>query len=122
MFEKNDRPAFGYKSSKNTLTRMAAIKAGPAHVELVVTAEELTRDDGRAFDAKFASALADHPKTLVVNLCRTQHLTSSALGHLLRARAEAVRRGIRFLLKPASPDTVRWLSEMGLGEILGLAA
>jgi anti-anti-sigma regulatory factor len=122
MFEKNHRPAFGYKSSKNTLTRMAAIKAGPAHVELVVTSEELVRAEGAAFAAKFASALADHPKTLVVNLCHTQHLTSSALGHLLRARAEAVRRGIRFLCKPANPETTRMLTEMGLGEILGLAA
>lgn len=90
-------------------------------VDLVVDPRELERD-GEGFLTRIRAALAEAPQALVVNLLSSAELTSACIGVLLRARAEVVRGGCRYAVRPTCPGTRGLLLELGLGKILGLAA
>ncbi len=122
MFERNDRPAYTYRSSKNTLGRMTAIRLGPTHVELVVHPSELVIDGGAGFRSKFRSALGDSPKTLVLNLTAASGLDAVGSELLVEARREAESRGIRMVVRPSNPAAKGRLEELGLSALMSAAA
>jgi hypothetical protein len=113
IFDRPPGPArvpYGYRESRNTLTRMAAIRLGPQRIELAVQCWDLCQADGQVFLRKFHQALEDAPKQLVVHLSAGPPLTPAGEALLAWARADAEAQGIAFELRPAHgerPATLR---------------
>lgn len=90
-------------------------------IEIAIRDLDIQRDDARGFEAKFQQALVRRPRELVVRL-QTQELGTAALGAILRARADATREGVHFVLRPESPRIARMVRDLGVDKILGMAA
>lgn len=118
MDQLNRRQPYGYRESRNTLTRMTAIRLGPERIELAVQVWDLCRGDGQVFLRKFHEALKDHPKALVVYLSHGPELSGAGVALLAWARSHAEASGIRFQLRPASGCFDGALRAAGLGEAL----
>lgn len=108
------RRPYGYRESRNTLTRMSAIRLGPQCIELAVQTWDVCRADGQVFLRKFHQAVKDAPKTLVVHLSVGPPLTPCGVALLAWARADAEAQGIRFELRPASHEHRQLLGAAGL--------
>lgn len=111
-----------YRESRNTLTRMSALRLGPERIELAVQAWDVIRSDGQVFLRKFHQALKDAPKNLVIHLSTGPQITVCGLALLAWARRTAEMQGIHFQLRPATEAVDRALRDGGLGEALEAAA
>lgn len=111
-----------YRESRNTLTRMSAIRLGPEKIELAVQAWDVIRSDGQVFLRKFHQALKDAPKRLVVHLSTGPAINVCGLALLAWARRTAEMQGIHFQLCPATEAMQETLRMGGLGEALEAAA
>lgn len=118
MDQLHRREPYGYRKSRNTLTRMTAIRLGPERIEVAVQMWDLCRGNGQVFLRKFHEALKDTPKLLVIYLSHGPELSETGVALLTWARAQAEASGIRFLLRPASERLAAPLRAGGLGEAL----
>ena len=118
MDELHRRQPYGYRDSRNTLTRMSAIRLGPERIELAVQLWDLCRGNGQVFLRKFHDALRDHPKALIVYLSHGPGLSDAGVALLAWARTQAEQSGIRFQLRTATRCFDGPLRAAGLGEAL----
>lgn len=109
------------KSAARPLANMSAIWVTDDQVEIAVRDIDMQRGDTSGFEAKFTEALRRRPRRLVVELETTQ-LSTAALGVILRARADAARVGVRFVLRPRSRKVIEMVRGLGVANVLGLAA
>ncbi len=108
--------------SRSSSPRMTTARVVPNRVCFDIGASELVEDRGSRFEERFRKVFRSGAQEIVVNLGDGPDLTGAALGALLRARAETVRAGMRLVVRPGSRRQQQNLEELGLGEILGLAA
>lgn len=108
--------------SRSSSPRMTTARVVPSRVCFDVGTCDLIEDRGSRFEEKFRKVFRCGAQEIVVNLGDGPDLTGPALGALLRARAETVRAGMRLVVRLSSRRQSESLKELGLTEILGLAA
>ncbi len=106
---------------EDELKNMSAVWVVADRIEIAIRDVDIQRDEAAGFEHKFRTALARRPKELVI-LLQAKALSTVSLGRLLRARADTVKEGIRFVLKPESPTIAKMVKDLGVDRILGLAA
>lgn len=107
--------------SESDLAKMSAVWVIEDRIEIAVRDQDIQRDDAAGFEAKFQEALRARPRKLVVRL-QARELTTASLGVILRARADATREGVEFVLWPESAEVARMVRSLGVDQILGMAA
>lgn len=118
MTAKKDLPR--YQRSEG-LENMSAVWVVADRIEIAVRDVDIQRDDSARFEAKFKEALKRRPRQLVVKL-QASELSTAALGVILRARADAQREGVTFVLRPESRRVAQMVQSLGVDRILNLAA
>lgn len=111
------------RSSNNSVVfKMTAARQVPDRIQFDAVGKDFRDDGGARFRRKFDRALRSAAREIVVNVRSEGPLTSGALGVLLKARADAVKAGSRFVVRPACGETAGFLKEIGLAKVLGVAA
>lgn len=108
-------------ANRPSQVRNRALRVVPERVRFRVEPSDLSRDGGARFEEKFDRAYATGARQVIIELGEGV-LSSSGLGVLLRARAEATREGIRFQVVPSCEGTMRFLDALGLATVLGAKA
>ena len=103
------------------LENMSAVWVIADRIEIAVRDVDIERDGAARFEAKFKEALKRRPRKLVVRL-QAKELCTSSLGVILRARADAQREGVTFVLQPESRRVAQMVQSLGVDQILNLAA
>lgn len=105
---------YTYRRSRDTLTRMHALRCGPRQIELAVQTWDLCLSDGQGFLRKFHQALRDGPKRLIIHLSSGPSLSECGATLLAWARKNAEAQGIDFELRPATRKFDAVLAAAGL--------
>ncbi len=122
MSESKKQDSYSYRASRNTLTRMTAIRLGPEQIELAVQVWDLCRKEGAVFVEKFKQALEDAPRTLVIYLSSGPELSAPGLHLLAWAQNTCEQQGITFTLRPSSAQYIHQLRSVGLSDNLEYSA
>lgn len=105
-----------YRKSKDTLTRMAAIRLGPSRVEICCQVWDICRGNGITFLRKFQDAVRDRPKSILVHIASGPGLDEAGLKLLAWAREAAQKQGIELTYRAAHRPGEDRLESAGLSE------
>lgn len=95
----------------------AALASDPA---VVVLSGEIGIGDAAATWERVRRAISAGPRTLVLDLAGVTFMDSTGLGTLLRVANECPPRGIRLIIRAASPQVRRLMEVTGTHQIFAL--